>query len=496
MKYAIISDIHGNMPALELVMEDARQNGAEAFLFTGDYCINAPWCNEVVSCIRSLPNARVVCGNEESYLHIPDRGDAQFHASRWTGRTTKPEHIAWLDALPERLDWEADGVAFHMTHDSRKLIDEAEWRDFSPVEIVKRYHADVSHEDFLADIRQNLAQNEDFQNLLKTLPSGVYLFGHSHIQWHAQFGDHWFINPGSCGLPLECGEGGAPYTLLTVEDGRCIVEERRIPYDVEAMIDRIRESELYAAASIWCEVLFREWRTRREHVIYFLRHVEQYANRIGDSRRPYMADTWEAGYQHWVAHGLNQTTKGKQAMKLVFLFGSGAVGKMTVGQELMKLTGLRLFHNHMTIEPVLEIFGMFNGAAVAGLRDVIFREFAKTDSYGMIFTYMWAFEAQSDWDYIEHVKEIFAPYGTEFYYVELVADQAVRLERNRTENRLKHKASKRDVELSDKRVINEDARHRLVSLPGEIPFENYLKIDNTHLSAEEAAKQIQTHFQL
>ena len=48
-------------------------------------------------------------------------------------------------------------------------------------------------------------------------------------------------------------------------------------------------------------------------------------------------------------------------MILVLLVGNGAVGKMTVGQELMKLTDLRLFHNHMTIEPVLEIFGTFNG---------------------------------------------------------------------------------------------------------------------------------------
>ena len=79
-------------------------------------------------------------------------------------------------------------------------------------------------------------------------------------------------------------------------------------------------------------------------------------------------------------------------MKLVFIIGDAAVGKMTVGQELMKITDLRLFHNHMTIEPVLEIFGDFNGAAITKLRHVIFEEFAKTDKYGMIFTYMWAFD--------------------------------------------------------------------------------------------------------
>ncbi len=72
-------------------------------------------------------------------------------------------------------------------------------------------------------------------------------------------------------------------------------------------------------------------------------------------------------------------------MKLVFLIGDSAVGKMTVGQELMKITGLRLFHNHMTIEPVLEIFGDFNGTAINRLREVIFEEFAASGQYGMIF---------------------------------------------------------------------------------------------------------------
>lgn len=71
-------------------------------------------------------------------------------------------------------------------------------------------------------------------------------------------------------------------------------------------------------------------------------------------------------------------------MKLVFLIGDAAVGKMTVGQELMKRTGLRLFHNHMTIEPVLEIFGYYHKAAIDSLREVIFREFAASDCTGMI----------------------------------------------------------------------------------------------------------------
>ena len=181
-------------------------------------------------------------------------------------------------------------------------------------------------------------------------------------------------------------------------------------------------------------------------------------------------------------------------MKLLFLFGDAAVGKMTVGQELMKLTGLRLFHNHITIEPVIEVFGTYQAKAINRLREVYFEEFAKSDAYGMIFTFMWAFDQKGDWDYVEHIKEIFAPYETEFYHAELVAPQEIRLQRNCTENRLKHKASKRDIEASNNRLINDDIRYRCVSLDGEIPFENYIKIDYSELSPEQAARMIQQRF--
>lgn len=183
-------------------------------------------------------------------------------------------------------------------------------------------------------------------------------------------------------------------------------------------------------------------------------------------------------------------------MKLVFLIGDAAVGKMTVGQELMKQTGLRLFHNHMMIEPVIEIFGAFNGHVTQQLREVIFHEFARSDNKGMIFTYLWAFDMQSDWDYVAHVADIFKAQGAEIYYAELIAPQEVRLQHNETENRLRHKASKRDLESSRARLLRDDENYRCVSLPGEIPFENYIRIDNSNLSPEAAAAIIQQHFLL
>ena len=102
-------------------------------------------------------------------------------------------------------------------------------------------------------------------------------------------------------------------------------------------------------------------------------------------------------------------------MKLLILVGSGAVGKMTVGQSIMRKTALRLFHNHMMIEPVIEIFGEYNHSVVAKLRRTIFEEFLKTEREGLIFTYMWAFDCPEDGDYIRSVAELFRSQGAEMY---------------------------------------------------------------------------------
>ena len=187
--------------------------------------------------------------------------------------------------------------------------------------------------------------------------------------------------------------------------------------------------------------------------------------------------------------------RGKR-MKLVVIIGAGAVGKMTVGQELTKITDLRLYHGHMDIELVIDVFGKLIRRVGSRIREIIFEEFAKSDLYGMIFTYMWAFDHQSDWDYIEWLVNIFRREGAEIYYVELVAEQEIRLQRNITENRLRNKASKRNIEWSNANLLSEDENYRLVSHDGEITFENYMKIDNSSIMPDVVAKMIKEKFSL
>ena len=187
-------------------------------------------------------------------------------------------------------------------------------------------------------------------------------------------------------------------------------------------------------------------------------------------------------------------------MRLLFIFGAHAAGKMTVGQAVARKTSLKLFHNHMTIEPVIDLFGAYNGAVTERLRQVVFEEFVKTDNAGLIFTFIWAFDAPQDEAYVRKLSAMYLAAGAQVDYVELIAPQDVRLQRNRTENRLKEKASKRDVALSEMRFLDAEARYRCVSEPGEIVQklgiapERYLRIDNTNLSPDEAAERIIRHF--
>lgn len=186
-------------------------------------------------------------------------------------------------------------------------------------------------------------------------------------------------------------------------------------------------------------------------------------------------------------------------MKFILLTGPQAVGKMTIGQELSKITNLKLFHNHMSIELVLNFFdyGTPSFRKLSDLiREEIFKEVAKSNLEGIIFTYLWYFDDKKDWDYIENITKIYRGKGAEIYYVELEADIEERIKRNKTEHRLNHKPSKRSGAGSDEKLRDSIREHRPNSSEGEVKEKNYLRINNTNLGAIDVAKQIKDEFSL
>lgn len=188
-------------------------------------------------------------------------------------------------------------------------------------------------------------------------------------------------------------------------------------------------------------------------------------------------------------------------MKLVILFGPPAVGKMTVGQELARTTGLRLLHNHMTIELVLNFFafGTKEFSRLDSLfRYEIFRAVAASELPGLIFTCVWALNEPGDKAYVDRIVDVFVGYGADVYYVELQADLQARLKRNRETTRLEQKPSKRDIMTSEAMLLRNDKEYEL-NTSQQRPFfhtENYIKIDNTSLPAAEVAAMIKGKFGL
>ncbi|MDY7088286.1 MAG: hypothetical protein SYR96_24660 [Actinomycetota bacterium] len=175
---------------------------------------------------------------------------------------------------------------------------------------------------------------------------------------------------------------------------------------------------------------------------------------------------------------------------LLFVIGPPAVGKMTVGNAIAARTGFRVFHNHLTIEPVLRFFEFGTPPfqrLVDSFRRGVFEEVAASDLPGLVFTYVWAFDHPEDAAAVTRYAEPFVKRGGRVLFLELEASQEVRLKRNAGEDRLAEKASKRDLDRSRTLLLEIDDRYELNSTTEFEGRDDYLRVDNTELSPDEVA---------
>jgi len=122
-------------------------------------------------------------------------------------------------------------------------------------------------------------------------------------------------------------------------------------------------------------------------------------------------------------------------MDLLVIFGPPAVGKMTVGREVARLTGYKVFHNHMTVEPVLELFEFGSPPfvrLVSEFRTRVIEEAAESHLPGLVFTFVWALDDPGDKELVDGYVEIVESRGGTVRFVELYAPQEERLARNAT----------------------------------------------------------------
>ena len=227
MKYAIISDVHGNAHALRLALEDARREGAQGFLFAGDYCISMPWANEAITLIRSTPNAHIIRGNDDVHLHVTDGDDGQYEVSRWCTKAVTPENHAWLDALPDRLDFILEGVPVHMAHSSEAFVGKALHARFRTSLLPSLYPDGPVSRDALTEDFRTFASTSAPTDATAGSASRAHPASSARWQRHAS----WSFHPQAEGIPpavlqaialparppsaMLCGSGDPDYPLAS-----------------------------------------------------------------------------------------------------------------------------------------------------------------------------------------------------------------------------------------------------------------------------------------
>jgi hypothetical protein len=186
---------------------------------------------------------------------------------------------------------------------------------------------------------------------------------------------------------------------------------------------------------------------------------------------------------------------------LLFLIGPPAVGKMTVGRAICERTGLKLFHNHVSIEVALRYFEFGTPEFLRisrTIRTAVVEEIAASTLPGLVFTFVWAFDLPEDEAQIESFAQPFRERGGRVLFVELEASLDERLVRDAGAARRAEKPSKRDSAVSRRHLIEFDEKYLLNSDEGffDSRKDDYLRIDNTSLSAATVAEQVVAHFDL
>lgn len=219
MRVAILSDIHGNLVALEAVLADlAAQGGADALVIAGDLCLDGPRPREVLERVRVL-DCVVVQGNTDRDLAAPpEQYDEADDLLAWTRAQIGEEGLAYLGALPfaHRIPAPMGDSVLLVVHANPKNLDQ-HLPPFAPERQIAPLLADLPPE-------------------VTTLA-----FGHLHLPYVRDLGRLRLIDIASVGLPKD-GDRRAGYGLLTWVGEQWSAEQRRVEYPVEETVAQLRSA--------------------------------------------------------------------------------------------------------------------------------------------------------------------------------------------------------------------------------------------------------------
>ncbi|MGE5484930.1 MAG: metallophosphoesterase family protein [Ignavibacteriales bacterium] len=229
-KVGVISDIHGNIEALNAVLADGEKNGVNEWICTGDLVNYGPRPSEVIDTVRRTISVcvignrdfEVVSGATESDIVIPGGRDPEVEkaAFRWTRERLGEEERRYLESLPRFAVKMVGSVGIALLHATPWSLYE-----YLPV-------SDIGYAS---------------QRLIEHTQAQVYCFGHTHVPYTVWQSGRVFVNAGSCGRPKD-GDPRPCYVLITVStDGPSnsfsvrSIEIVRVAYDVDSTVrDMVR----------------------------------------------------------------------------------------------------------------------------------------------------------------------------------------------------------------------------------------------------------------
>lgn len=216
MRVAVLSDIHGNLLALDACLADLQaQGGADAVFAAGDLCLDGPKPRKVLQRLDEL-GAKCVRGNTDRFL---------FDGEGETFDTVEEAQIVWTrEELGERwLRWLRDlPFALRVGDDDNQLL-------------IVHANPKSDHEHLWPD-----AEEEVLERLVADEPAAAIAFGHLHIPYVRIWRGKLLVNVASAGLPKD-GDPRACYAILTQRNGGWEVKHRRVPFDVKRVATQLAD---------------------------------------------------------------------------------------------------------------------------------------------------------------------------------------------------------------------------------------------------------------